>query len=570
MNLMNISTLFRCFTCAALLLSLSARADVITSTFAGGRWADVATWQAGRVPGAGDSAVIAGPVTVDALVTVGVGTNDAIVVTTKGRLTVATPLLVRGGIRCEGRPVIEVQPGGGIELDADAGATPRIHAAYGSGLNLRFTGTPQQRCFLRTRSGTAGLPGRIAADGNYVPINLSSAYADFCDLGSSNTWGITVLPSADAGTGCVTACTFTRTSLRAGVDKGALIFSNVVFSATPLVPTGDARHGVRFEGALNFDLEACGFDAPVWLDQPRRVTSCVFLGNFSFNPYHHPTFGMWSDNLASITEPSSGYVKALPGLYRRSYWICPVPDVYNPHMVFVDAGEATFEHCIWDAPLSSFVDDALDTLGKTPRKLVVRNSLCLPRIAGSHPGCGISLGYICAHNAWYEHNTIALGQSPGIHSDVSHGGLPGCFALFRDNLCWQGKNVPGTGVLFGVDYPDAIAASNCHHNAFFNAGYGVLPLSTGTPGAGDVQADPRFVDPTRNMSQFYWNQVTAPSAQGADVILRPLDWLRQHPERMPEMIDWVFAGYVPGNPALKAADNPDGPTRGWIGAMPGN
>ena len=37
---------------------------------------------------------------------------------------------------------------------------------------------------------------------------------------------------------------------------------------------------------------------------------------------------------------------------------------------------------------------------------------------------------------------------------------------------------------------------------------------------------------------------------------------------MPEMIDWVFAGYVPTNSALKAAEK-DGPTKGWIGAMEG-
>jgi hypothetical protein len=45
--------------------------------------------------------------------------------------------------------------------------------------------------------------------------------------------------------------------------------------------------------------------------------------------------------------------------------------------------------------------------------------------------------------------------------------------------------------------------------------------------------------------------------------------MRLHPEKTPEMIDWVFAGYVPTNPALRAASDKDGPTNGWIGAVGG-
>ena len=35
------------------------------------------------------------------------------------------------------------------------------------------------------------------------------------------------------------------------------------------------------------------------------------------------------------------------------------------------------------------------------------------------------------------------------------------------------------------------------------------------------------------------------------------------------MIDWVRAGFAPTNIAYKAASDPDGPTKGWIGAVEG-
>lgn len=71
--------------CTALLFCQTAHADTLMSTPAGGRWVDPATWQVGHVPGTGDIAIITGPVTVDEPVTAGAGTNDAIVLTAKGR-----------------------------------------------------------------------------------------------------------------------------------------------------------------------------------------------------------------------------------------------------------------------------------------------------------------------------------------------------------------------------------------------------------------------------------------------------------------------------------------------------
>jgi hypothetical protein len=84
-----------------------------------------------------------------------------------------------------------------------------------------------------------------------------------------------------------------------------------------------------------------------------------------------------------------------------------------------------------------------------------------------------------------------------------------------------------------------------------------------------VEADPKFVDPTRNLTTYYRSQqgVTADTVE-KDVV-NALNWMRLHPEKMPEMIDWVFAGYVPTNPALRAASDKTSPTNGWIGAMEG-
>jgi hypothetical protein len=476
---------------------------------------------------------------------------------------------VKGSIKNGGQSVIEVQAGAGIELDGAAGVTPAIRADYGSAVHLYFHGTEAKRCWLRTKPGTAGNPGRVMG-GNSVPLNVGATYTDFSDLGGKTAWGLSVSPSKDALMTGIDHCTFTRANLKTSITAAEFTLSSCVFSSTPLFKFGDLSLGAQLVGESNLlNIAECSFDTLVWLDRPRDIRSTVFFGNFYFNPYSAPAFSSWSNNLAVISEPGSGYVKTLPGTYQQSYWICPVPDASNPH-ILAAGGTTVFDQCIWDVPLGVYIDDAILLIGNEKKDVTVRRCLSLPRSGGKHPGCGVSLGFVGAPEVKYQHNTIALGASAGIFSDKQHGGKPGSIVEFKNNLLYLLDSVTSdTGHVFGTDFADLVSPENCDYNVLYRSDYGKIVFTAGKPGAHDVAADPKFVDPTRNLATFYRSQPGVKADTAEKDVMNALEWIRQHPEKMPEMIDWVFAGFVPTNPALKAAGDPDGPTKGWIGAMEG-
>ena len=553
----------------------AAKTGVFVGADAGGNWTALETWKSQdgaapkRIPGDGDTVTINGSVTVDAAVTVGTGAGDAIVVSKGSKLVVSAALTVKGSIKCAGQPEIEVQPGGGIELDGAAGVTPTIHAEYGSALHLYFRGAEAKRCFLRTKPGTAGNPGEVIG-GNSVPLNVGATCADFSDLGSKTAFGLNVAPSKDARMAALDRCTFTRANIKVVANAGEFTLSDCIFTDTTLYKLGDLNIGAHLSSNANLlSVVGCSFDKLVWPDRLKEVRSTVFYGNFYFNPYTAPAFLDWSENLAVVLEPSSGFVKTRPGTHLRSYWICPVPDANNPH-ILAAAGTTVFDQCIWDVPLSVFVDDAILLIGREQKDVTVRRCLSLPRMAGKRPGCGVSLGFVGAPDVRYQHNVIFLGVSAGINSDVQHGGVPGSIVDFRNNILCMLDSVPNeTGHVFGTDFKDLVSAAACDFNTLWRSDYGKLSLTEGKPGAHDVAADPKFVDPARNLVTFYRRSPGVRADTAEKDLVAALDWIRRNPRKMGELIDWVFAGFVPTNPSLKAASDPDGPTKGWIGAMEG-
>ncbi len=195
--------------------------SAFVSTAGTGNWSALSTWatQDGgavtHVPGAGDTVTINGKVTVDVTTTVGTGSGDAISLNTSANmgdktLNVAAPLTVCGSIKFLGHSVVNVQAGAGIELDASAGVQPKLHApSYGSEVNLYFYGTADSHTYLRTKVGTAGLPGVVTPDAYQIQVNIGGNYVDITDInggasadpgsyGPMNQWGLTVYEGTDA------------------------------------------------------------------------------------------------------------------------------------------------------------------------------------------------------------------------------------------------------------------------------------------------------------------------------------------------------------------------------------
>ncbi|MGA2616064.1 MAG: hypothetical protein ABSF26_00560 [Thermoguttaceae bacterium] len=556
--------------------------NAFTSSAAGGNWSALATWQAQdgaapkRIPGSGDTVTINGPVTVDTPVIVGTGSGDAIVLAGSERvgdkkLTVAAPLVVRGGVKSNGQSVIDVVAGAGIELDAAAGAAPAIHAAYGSSVHLYFRGAKDKRCYLRTRPGTSGKPGRVMGDGGSVPLNVGAAYTDFSHLGSEAAYGLMVAPSPRPQMSSIADCAFTRASLSysdAYARKAEFTFSDCVFDQTIPVKVGDLTFGAAFSGNFQVSVLRCGFDKRVSLDQPKDVRCNVFFGNIWPHQYRQKAFQSWSDNLVVSNEPVCGYFIPRPGEYNRTY-IIGIGGYHNEHIVGAH-GPIVFDQCIWDVPLTKgYIDDALMVGGAC----TVRRSLALPRIGGENPNTGVSLGYVFGGPIRYDHNTVALGKEAMVHSDPSHGGKPGEIVEFKNNLLYVLNSAPkATGKVFVTfgGLKDPLRPEDCDYNGRWRSQYGEIVITAaGKLGEHDVEADPRFVDPTRNLTSFYRSRRGVQPDMVEKDVVNALNWIRRHPGKMPEMIDWVFAGYVPTNPTLRAASDKDGPTNGWIGAMEG-
>ena len=236
--------------------------SAFVSTTGVGNWSALGTWatQDGgavtHVPGSGDTVTINGQVTVDVATVIGTGTGDGITMANSStlgakKLTIAAPLTVKGGIFSQGKCVVDVLAGQGIEFDADAGVQPKLHAAYGNQINLYLHGTAANHSYMRTKLGTAGKPGLVTADYYYIVTNIAATYTDFTDLNGGPTaswypgdpwsaWGLLVQPDSGALMSGMDHCTFTRTTLYAkGTATAEFTLSNSYFDQGLTVPNGD-------------------------------------------------------------------------------------------------------------------------------------------------------------------------------------------------------------------------------------------------------------------------------------------------------------------------------------------
>ena len=366
------------------ILPFSVFGSVFVSKTTPGNWSSMGAWATqdggavSRVPTSGDTVTISGIITVDTAVTVGSGSGEAVTISASAnigdkKLIVAAPLTVKGSIFNNAKSVISVSAGAGIELDGNAGVTPKIHGPSGSGIHLYFNGTPSNRCYLRTKAGSAGAKGTVLNDAYHGACNVAGSYVDITDIGDTNVWGITFVPTAEATSRTLDHAVFTRCALNFDVKTAEFTLSNAVFNSSPVVAVGDMSFSCYFVSSHLLNIVNCGFDAFVWINQLKNITGNVFLGRFYFYAYAAENFKLWSDNLVFVTEPSSGFIITKPGTYNRSYWICANYAVSNPHILGA-GGTTTFDQCIWDVPFANDVDDALLLRGESddlePRRRV--------------------------------------------------------------------------------------------------------------------------------------------------------------------------------------------------------
>ena len=562
--------------------------SAFVSTSGVGNWSALSTWasQDGaavtRIPTSGDTVTINGKVTVDVATSIGTGSGDVIVLSSSAnvgdkKLIVSAPLTVQGSIKVLGKSVVDVQAGAGLEFDAAAGVQPKVHAPDGSTVNLYFHGTSASRAYMRTKVGTAGQPVVVTSDVSWMPCNVAATYTDFTDVNGGPSangtnmlggWGLDAFPDATALMTGIDHSVFTRSTL---VAKGAwaeFTLSNSYFEQGLMVPYGDTPQEAYFIGSGgHVSLVNNGFDLPIWVETMKSIAGNVLQNGLHFNPWAGtPGVQTWSDNIWEIQNASDGYFNPMSGTYSRTYIFCPVANASNPHLSEIHQ-DITYNQFLFDVPTAHDVDDAIMSLYATNTNNSVQRCLSLPSMAGAITGSGMSIGFAGGTNLRYDHNTVAVGSTPGINSDPSHGGLTGGLAEFKSNIGYSLDSTPA-GRLINTNVTDLVLAANCDYNAKYRSTYGLT--SSGTPGAHDVNdQNPNFIDPSRNLIKWYRMQPGVTAGTVYTDAYAATDWMRTHPGSIPAMIDWVSNGYIPTNIALKAAADNTAPTDGWIGAMEG-
>lgn len=551
-----------------------------------GNWSASATWTGGTIPGNGDTATITHNVVADVNQIVGASPaggsggsgTPAVTVNTGGKLTLASGITFtcRGDIRMNAT-TLQMNAGSTFKFDASQATTPLsqhywMYFSSSASSILTVTGLAGSRCTITSdAAGGSGAITKVVGDVWHPTVR----YCDISRLGQAS------VPAIEMGGGYSTfdfeqvvfdTCGQLALSYLGAAStvrlvnvtmKNTLSTLAVDNTGTPVALTSGTRL-----------IQGCVFDKVVqntWLDW--TVTDTVFTGGVSLlgaNP--------WASFSGNLLEWNTNYDQQVRGDVVNCFCLAS-HTAANPHFIQVELTGAV-RGCIFEsAGTFNDGDCVMPGTPASPVTITVEHCLALPNGGGGHTGTMTSLlgnanvTLIARHNTWF------LGGQSAINIGETYLGHANMVAQYRDNLCWDTtarnykmNNVAATAV-------DQAPAANLHHNAGYFVlpgsnlkGYNGLLLSTGSPGASDVDGvDPLFVDRTRDFAA--WD---GSIAGGAGTIAHGLAELKKKNDptynsayTIAALVTWVKAGFVPQAPAYQAASDSVAPSNGWIGALAG-
>lgn len=562
-----------------------------------GTWNDTATWGGNPAPGNGDLAVIGTgfDVTVTASVTVGdspaASSGTYAIDLDGGTLTINTgvTLTVRGDFR-QHSAAVTLNGTATVEFDPSAAASPATAAyvwycgtAVFDSSTIVLAGTDvANRCEIRTKAGAAaGAYARITDGDNLARFAQSWQYATLTRLGGSGTDAVHTASPLTTVTDCrFEACGRVQFLAAFGYGAGTSTFARNTFAGSL--------------GANNLRL-VHGFDTEV-------IEDCVFDGATQFDTYIPSNClfwketvvvtGTWTGNLVACTN-NFGTSMATGSSLDGNYLLCYNGGslVSNPHWYLPNAGPFSLVNNIIDGGDANGDGDVMLHCDYAGTYTVSGNlGVCGHRGIAASPGTLVTIFgvagtlIVCEHNTWY----------CGVQSVLAgEGGTPaGVIDSYKSNLAFSDPTYAaysptaelGPGHIRDTAYvgvpasgPDLGDGGDCTHNTAWRCYTGGVeggaynaPMSGAAPGANDQNADPDFVDGTRNLCE--WGRslgLTGTNAQiAADTVtamskLNDSDFDTRF--TLSALMTWVRAGYAPTNTALKDAGH-DGVT---IGAVEG-
>jgi hypothetical protein len=580
-----------------------------------GNWSATATWGGDAPPGSGDIAVIAHAVTITADTVVGTGADETVLSVatsaTGASLTVTgAKLTIKGNATIGGAYMggtlgtrLTVQPNGttpgGIEFDGNTGVSPVV--SVNVDVLLRFLGTASAHCFVRTKSGTAGGNGRLVNSDSNRSFFVEATYTDFNDLGDATyaglkapyvTWAVDPANPPFTFDHCTidgcgrfpevqldqsgqnsVDCQFTNCTWQNGV--GDYLFVISVANSHALTAGGNrlidrcVMTGSPFQisNGTGFTITNCYYD-----DVP------IINRDYNWASYDGNFWNSTGDNTVNGTRPG------FAGDVTNSFVFMNPPSASSPGASFISGyydssiSDNVFEYTgSATGTLALFISD---NPGRDVTTTVKRN------LAIGAAGMQLVDFMDPSANSPYrayqivEHNTQMLGGNYGSPVGRTES-RAGSITSFRSNLMYRtGTATTQYGLRHagGTVANDAVTNSGGNSSADYNGWTGLaatpggtysapndkgngtiyhLPLSV-TPGAHDVNADPEFFAPSRNLAA--WDAYKGGSGTIAGAIAR----IQADPTlTKTDLIPWVRAGFAPTNVAYDGTAH-DG---GDIGAV---
>lgn len=564
----------------ALFLSSDAWAAARTSS-QNGNWNDTATWGGSAAPGIGDTASIGHQVTITANTTVGTSPaegNMVVTVTTAGDVFVNSGIVftVRGGVSLAGNATWNQAAGSSFIFDASNASSPtsqqyelRIGTGHNEAAKLISTGTVGSRVVFDSQSG--GGNGWINdGDGPWLSgAGIEAEYTDFKDIGDASNRAIRTSPSQS---GDLFKCLFCRFIDSGGIGGTYNMNAQSNYRIEDSHFTGTLQtEAVKLENASGYTsgtrtFYRSSFDQPVQFYTP---VGFDIQGNF-FNESFESTDGQWVTFSNNFVRFGFGNTPALVrgSTTGRNYGFHGDSTNSNPHYWQVGNynGQVVEGLTCESAYITNGNSEGDCVQLSSPGGAVtvdVTKTLVIPDAFGGTSGTIFSaLGNANITARVYRNTHVANTTDEAcVALGETYAGHTGMVTRLDSNLCVNltaGTDGPIAWDSGGNDsVTDLVSAANGNRNCHYqldSVRYVNLELSTGTLGANDVNANPSFVDSSRDLASWAGSIGLTASNAAAISCLSAMNSSTATAGCTPTAVNsWVAAGFVPTSASLDGA-----------------
>ena len=482
---------------------------------ADGTWEAAGTWTpGGGPPTIGDTATINHNVTIASAITVGTsgvaGTVVIILATGKTLTITSGSLKSRGDVNLNGTGALILSAGTTFTFDGSVSAASYkcvIGSAPATLAQLTCNGTSGSHCTI----SSLGANGYFTDGGVTMGGSVFARFTDFTGVGLAGTPAILTSPAFN-GVFDLQDVTFTNCGQ---VDQTFAVGADATYNLTRVNFTGGlhATYDLKITCSASKTsgsrvVNTCGFSKFVSFYSPVDFS----IDNNYFGNHFDCIAGVWASftgNFCRLTSATGG--GNVYGSMGNNFFYFDGPAYVNPHF-FTILDNATISGNIGYFNGSDNTGDfILSGSPASPKTWAITKNINLPNSAGECSGTLFTdLG---SNNVTMSATkNICFSGSQGCAVGETFTGYANMVTAFKDNIIYD--TVGGRGLKLydsGTDdaVPDLVASGNADYNCGYqllagsNAkGYNHLEFSSGSPGAHDVAANPKFKNASARLATW--------------------------------------------------------------------